>query len=416
MADLLRTAREALNLSTAFLSRFDDTSQYLEVVDSAVPVLFPEKVAVNRSTTLCQKTLDGELPPVMPDLRDFPRAMKLPAAWIPRIRSFVSVPVTLSDGRLYGTFCAAGLSSDKELSQRDLALMEVLARAAALVIEPTVVEEARKDEILHRLRPVMRAGGPEIVLQPIVHIDSGRRAGAEALSRFPVEWRKAPDIVFAEAHTVGLGHALELMAIKRALAMASGVTGYVSVNISVSTLMTPKARALLRKAPVSRLLLELSEHDAVEDYDSLVAALAPLRKAGMRLAVDDVGAGFSSLRHIVTTSPDVIKLDRSLVAGVADDGVLSALVQSLVGFADGFGATVVAEGVETVGDARRLRALGVGYAQGWLYGRPGPVAAMHDEYDVLGGGAASDGPAASGSTASGAVLPFQRAGRVPQAG
>ena len=74
---------------------------------------------------------------------------------------------------------------------------------------------------------------------------------------------------------------------------------------------------------MSRIVLELSEHDAVEDYAELVTVLKPLRAKGMRLAIDDVGAGFSSLRHIVLTSPDIIKIDRSIVDGVAQDAVLT---------------------------------------------------------------------------------------------
>jgi len=113
------------------------------------------------------------------------------------------------------------------------------------------------------------------------------------------------------------------------------------------------------------------EHEAVADYDELAAALAPLRASGMRLAIDDVGAGFSSLRHIVTTKPDVIKLDRTIVDGVATDPVLATLNRSLVEFAHGSGATVVAEGIETLDDARALAAVGVDYGQGWYFGRPG---------------------------------------------
>ena len=126
------------------------------------------------------------------------------------------------------------------------------------------------------------------------------------------------------------------------------------------------------------MLLELSEHDQVEDYDALTATLAPLRAGGLRLAIDDVGAGFSSLRHIVVTSPDVIKIDRSIVAGLDTDPVLSKLVHSLVEFGHGCDVRVVAEGIETADEAAALRALGVDYGQGWHYGRPGPPEALSD--------------------------------------
>ncbi len=94
----------------------------------------------------------------------------------------------------------------------------------------------------------------------------------------------------------------------------------------------------------------------------------------MRLAIDDVGAGFSSLRHIVLTKPDVIKLDRSIVDGVTHDDVLATLVHSLVEFGHAAGAAVVAEGIETEDDAATLRGHGVDYGQGWHFGRPGPAA------------------------------------------
>ena len=148
------------------------------------------------------------------------------------------------------------------------------------------------------------------------------------------------------------------------------------MNVSPATLVTPECTALLAALPLGRILLELSEHDPVEDYDVLMATLAPLRARGMRLAIDDVGAGFSSLRHIVLTAPDVIKLDRSIVDGVSTDPVLTTLVGSLVDFGHGCGAHVVAEGIETAADAAALLGLGVDYGQGWHFGRPGPPEAL----------------------------------------
>jgi EAL domain-containing protein (putative c-di-GMP-specific phosphodiesterase class I) len=378
VADLLITAKESLQLSVAFLSRLDGTTQHLDVVESSVPFLFKEGATQKQETTFCQAILDGKLPSVIPNVKDFPEAMKLPAARLPRIRSYVSVPVVLSDGSLYGTFCAAGLTSDKNLTKRDKSLMDVLAHAAAVILEPEVVETSRRHEIETRLRPVIEAGGPLVVLQPIVDLATGYRIGSEALSRFPREWDKAPDVCFAEAHSVGLGDSLELLALERAAEHLTKVSGYVALNISPATLLTPEATDLLAALPLDRIVLELSEHDAVEDYAALESVLAPLRARGMRLAIDDVGAGFSSLRHIVITAPDVIKLDRSIVDRVTDDHVLRTLVRSLVDFGVGCSARVVAEGVETAEDARTLRELGVHYGQGWHFGRPGAPADLPD--------------------------------------
>ncbi|SFO56057.1 EAL domain, c-di-GMP-specific phosphodiesterase class I (or its enzymatically inactive variant) [Geodermatophilus obscurus] len=376
IADLLRTARKSLQMSVAFLSRMDGTTQTFEVVDSRVPVLFKDGTTARQDTSFCQKILDGDLPPVIDDVKRYPLAMSLPAARIPRIRSYVSTPVTLSDGSLYGTFCAFGFTSDKELTGRDEALMKVLASAASVIIEPELREQQRRDAIDGRLDPLVTAGGPSVVLQPIVDLTTGVRVGAEALSRFPREWGKAPDVVFEEAHSVGRGHEVELLALRGAAAHLDRVGGYVAMNVSPQTLLTPGFTTLMRDLPLDRVLLELSEHDRVEDYAALTAALAPFRAAGMRLAIDDVGAGFSSLRHIVVTDPDVIKMDRSIVSGADTDPVLSKLVESLLAFGHGCGVTVVAEGIETAAEAAALREMGVDLGQGWYYGRPGPPEAL----------------------------------------
>lgn len=373
VAELLHTARTSLSLSTAFLSRLDGTLQHLEVVDSTVPLLFPQGGTQRQSTSFCQAVLDGRLPQVIPDVTALPEARRLPAARIPRIRSFVSVPVVFSDGSLYGTFCAAGLTSDRQLQERDRALLDVLARAAAVVLEPEVTERRRRAQVRERLAPVLAAGGPQVVLQPIVDLASGVRVGAEALSRFPADWQLPPDVCFQQAHSVGQGDQLEVQALAGAAAHLEHVDGYVAVNVSPSTLMTPRAMDVLARLPLRRVLLELSEHEPVQDYDALGGLLAPLRAEGLRLAIDDVGAGFASLRHIVLTAPDVLKIDRTLVAGVADDPVLGRLVGSITSFAHGTGARVVAEGIETARDAQALRALEVDFGQGWFFGRPGPA-------------------------------------------
>jgi EAL domain-containing protein (putative c-di-GMP-specific phosphodiesterase class I) len=373
VADLLVTAKKSLHLSVAFLTRMDGTTQHLEVVESSVPFLFKEGVTQRQDMTLCQAIFDKLLPAVMPNLKDFPFAMTLPAARLPRIRSYVSVPVVLSDGTVYGTFCAAGLTSDKALTKRDQSLMDVLAQAASVILEPGIRERTRRAEILDRLRPLMARGGPLVVLQPIVDLGSGLRIGAEALSRFPPAWGKPPDECFAEAHSVGVGDELELLALAAAAEHLDLVPGYIAMNISPATLLTAEATVLLDRLPLDRVLLELSEHDQVADYDVLLAVLAPLRARGMRLAIDDVGAGFSSLRHIVLTAPDVIKLDRSMIDGVSTDPVLTTLVRSLVAFGHDCASQVVAEGVETKQDAVALRSLGVDFGQGWHFGRPAPA-------------------------------------------
>jgi len=234
-------------------------------------------------------------------------------------------------------------------------------------------------------------GGPVVLLQPIVDLATGRRVGAEALSRFPREWHQPPDEVFADAGLIGERENLELAALRRDAGHLRDVTGYVAMNISPATLFTAAGLDFLTALPLDRIVLELSEHDPIDDYDRLKNVLTPLRDRGMRLAIDDVGAGYSSLRHIVATAPDVIKLDRSIVSGVADDAVLSVVVHALAELAGAVGATVVAEGIETAADAAALAALGIALGQGWHFGKAVTAGELHDRYPLVpSGGAGPD--------------------------
>jgi len=381
VAELLRTAKKSLGLSLTFLSRLDGEVQHLEVVESSIP-FFHDGQTQPQATSLCQAILDGKLPSVIPNVAKLPEAKRLPAARFPRIRSYVSVPVSLSDGTLYGTFCAAGFTADNELSKRDRALMEVLASVAATVIEPGVQERRREAAVREQLQPILDSGELHVLLQPIVALSDGARVGAEALSRFPAEWGKAPDEVFHEAASIDIGVELELLAIRRAADLLSDISGYLAVNVSPQTLLDGRCLELLAGLATERLVIELSEHDPVPDYEVIAAALFPLRQRGARLAIDDVGAGFSSLRHILLTAPDVIKLDRSIVAGIANDRVLLRLVDSLVDFGHGAGVGIVAEGVETKDDAAVLRNAGVDYVQGWYFARAGSADQLVDSYRV----------------------------------
>lgn len=372
--ELVHHARTALSMPVAFLSRLDEDLQTLEVVDTAIPFLFKEGYQQRRDLTLCQAAIDRKVPAVMADMTRHKAAMSLPAARFPRLRSFVTVPVRMSDGSLYGTLCVAGMTRNGDLRDRDAELMTLLAQAAAVIIEPELVAQRQVAAIHERYATVLDGDGMHIVYQPIVDLATRHRVGSEALSRFPQEWNKPPDVCYAEAFAAGFGETLEFRTIARAVDGARTAGGYVSLNICVPTVLHPDFQARMAELPLHRILLELTEQHAVDDYDAVISRLAPLRQQGMRLAIDDVGAGYSSLRHLVALTPDVLKLDRSIVDGVGKDPVLESLIRSLVSFARTTGARLVAEGVEEEIDAALLTAIGVDYGQGWLFGRPMPAA------------------------------------------
>src|SRR5439155_24763039 len=145
---------------------------------------------------------------------------------------------------------------------------------------------------------------------------------------------------------------------------------YLSVNVSPTTVVNASLGICFWGTNWSRVVLEITEHAPVEDYRALNDALSPLQKAGARLAVDDAGAGFASLKHILSVAPDIIKLDMDMSRNVVHDRGARAMVAALVSFGRESGAVVIAEGIETKDQLKALGELGVGYGQGFLLGRP----------------------------------------------
>jgi diguanylate cyclase (GGDEF)-like protein len=210
------------------------------------------------------------------------------------------------------------------------------------------------------------------VFQPLVELSTGRLIGFEALSRFNSEAVRAPDAWFNQAARCGRGLALEMAAIKAALAAAQNRPAgtYLSLNFSPSALGSPKLMAILPRN-MGDIVVEVTEHELASEDGALEDGLAKMRARGARIAVDDAGAGYAGLNQVMRVQPDVIKLDRSLIEGVHSDSAKSALVEFFVMFARRVGAAVCTEGIETLDELRTLINLGVTYGQGYLLGRPG---------------------------------------------
>jgi diguanylate cyclase (GGDEF)-like protein/PAS domain S-box-containing protein len=212
----------------------------------------------------------------------------------------------------------------------------------------------------------------QIAFQPIMDLRTGRVAGYEALSRFQRSPTRPPNEWFAQAHRCGLGHALEAKALACALKTPNRPDGaYLALNLSPSSLIHDELHNVL-PAQLEGLVIEITENELVSDDPAITTALSVLRQRGARLAVDDVGAGYAGLTHVMRLAPDIIKLDRALTTGVDADPVKAALVGSFVRYARDIHATVCAEGIETADELARLADLDVAYGQGYGIARPAP--------------------------------------------
>lgn len=225
-----------------------------------------------------------------------------------------------------------------------------------------------------RIRAMIDDNKMLTAFQPIKNLAAGHIIGAEALTRFVSDDGNGPDYWFEEAASAGLSEDLEIAALETALkaAMALPSSIYVALNASPATCLNPLLPEILERSGLAleRIVLELTERLEVEDYCPLVAALEPLRRRGLRIAIDDAGAGFASMRHVLHIRPDIIKLDRSLIAGIDNDEGRQALGAAMAEFARRLGASVVAEGIETEAELAAVIEIGLTAGQGYLFGRP----------------------------------------------
>lgn len=248
------------------------------------------------------------------------------------------------------------------------------ARLTAELDGPTPPERESADAGL--IRDIIDRCRFTTVFQPIYDLHDGQLISVEALTRFTdMAPAQSAATWFAQAADVGLGTDLELATAAAALEATTELPDHVSLSLNTSPALVTDARLeqLFQQHAGRKLVVELTEHVVVDDYAALRTALDGLRSRGIQVAVDDAGAGFASLQHIVRLQPDIIKLDISLTQQVRDDPVRRALAAALVQFAQQTDTLLVAEGIEAPADLTTWQDIGAHAGQGYLLGRPAPM-------------------------------------------
>lgn len=214
----------------------------------------------------------------------------------------------------------------------------------------------------------------EIVFQPILDLGDERHVGVEALARFasgaiPVDrWLHG-------ARDAGVGVEVEVLLAGVALAKLPNIPEdlFLSVNVSPQTLVSEAFSACVAEHDINRVVFEITEHTPFPEPRPLERQMTAVRERGARIALDDVGSGYTSIRHILALAPEFIKLDRTLVALTEHEWRHRAMVRGLACFADDSGCSLIAEGIEKPQQLELLRGLGVALGQGYLWARPGPL-------------------------------------------
>ena len=274
-----------------------------------------------------------------------------------RTEVLLRVANLLETRSLYGRLAQHVFELETDLEQRTLA-----DRQAA---EKRERQHRRIDEALER-------SALSMVFQPIVDLSTGDIVGAEALARFATEPYRPPNEWFTEADDIGRGVELEIAAVTAALEHLDELPAstFLAVNASPTTVTTNEFATLLADHRGERLVVELTEHTRVDDYDILLDALDALRRHGIRIAVDDTGAGYASFQHLLRLRPDILKLDTSLTRGINTDPVRRSLAAALATFASEIQATIIAEGIEHSDELTILQRLAIPWGQGYHLARP----------------------------------------------
>ncbi|NMH65525.1 sensor domain-containing phosphodiesterase [Shewanella salipaludis] len=374
---ILNVVRLHLGMKVAFISEFTQDKRIFKYVDSAddsVSIKVGDSGPLEES--YCKKIAGGELPQLIPDTSLNPISQRLAFTYELSIGAYIGVPIYLPDGELYGAFCCYKHEADPTLAERDLALLRAFSDFASIIIANKLKANRLLKEMEDRVGSILTSQEINILYQPIYNFNKERVTGFEALARFHTTPYRTPDVWFDEAAQVGLGEALELMAVTLALKGLQQLPEniFISINSSPEHILSGAIEAALAYVPAERVILEMTEHARIHDYSALRAALEPLRNRGIRLAIDDAGAGYASFQHILELEADIIKLDISLIHNIHKDPKRHALATSLIAFARATGCEVVAEGIETSDELLALRKLGVHKVQGYFIGHPMPLA------------------------------------------
>ena len=325
-----------------------------------------------------------------------------------RVQASMATPVQVGDqvcwiGASVGVrFGVRGQAADTFLRDADTAMYAVKSRArgGVSVFEPSMHQASlSRMRLADELRIALASGQLFVLYQPIVELATGRIAAVEALVRWrhPERGVLRPDAFVSVAEDTGLVAALDHWVLSAAAAQTAQwrrtVLGdedfAVHVNLSPVELRAPRfAEGVLEclerhGVPATDVTVEITENQLLGEDVPTLQTMDTLRTAGVKVAIDDFGTGSSSLGYVRRSFVDTIKIDRSLVRGLDVDPQQHRVAAAILAVVEAFGLQAVAEGVETAGEAERLRALGCPFGQGYHWSAPRTA---QEITDLLGAG------------------------------
>lgn len=374
---VLAAVRGHLGVEIAFVSRYVEGGlRELTHVNTDLELPMGPGFREPVENSYCWHILEGRLPELILDPADHPFTKTLAITDMLPVGCHLNMPLRLADGSVWGSFCALGRVADRTLGQRDMNVLRAFAGLAAERIEASMSNGLEYAARRARVSEMLDGHAITIFQQPIHSLESGEAVGVECLARFPNTKHRGPQAWFEDAEQVGLNVELEMAAVRNALETLGHVPEgkYASINVSPATILSGKLEEALQDADRAKVVIEVTEHQQVHDFERMAKKLMRLKEK-VRIAIDDVGTGYSGLRHIVDLQPDILKMDMSLTRDIDRDPARRALTGALVQLSRDIGCQLVAEGIETVEERDAMASLGVDMGQGYFFARPLPVVA-----------------------------------------
>ncbi|MER5173679.1 sensor domain-containing phosphodiesterase [Thioclava kandeliae] len=376
---ILASLRDFYGMEVAFISRFTKDQRIIDEVISDHDAFrgISKESSSRLDQSYCYRVANGQTPNLIKDARKEISVVDIPETRLLPIGAHISVPIRLSSGKIHGMLCAFQRSARDDLTARDLSMFELCAALIGRDIDSLLINNPADMLGTEEMQKLIEQNEFQTNLQPIIRLPQREVCGFEALTSFS-DHPGTTEQVFSHAKHLDLISSLEERAAIQAAQFIPTLPHkcFLALNFSVSSIEDLDFTTIFSPEDRKKIVIEVTEHEKVDDYGKFLAAVGRMRKIGLRLAVDDVGAGFASLRHVMHLKPDIIKLDRSFCDAIDKRSGQRGLIKAILDYATNYGAELLAEGIETEMDLAAIQAIGVTMAQGYHIGRPSPATSV----------------------------------------
>jgi EAL domain-containing protein (putative c-di-GMP-specific phosphodiesterase class I) len=371
--EILKSLRTEIGMDVAFIAEFSEGKRvfrYIDGSEGSPPVKPGDGDPIEH--TYCQRVIDGQLPDIIFDIGSLPPEEQLAVAEDYKIKSYLCVPITFEDGRIYGSLGCIGHQPNWQIGQEDIRLMSAMADVYGQWFNMREKVHSRQHDMEAKVQAALNGQLLEVLYQPIFDIKRMKAIGFESLARVRDKDGLSPLSLFKEAEVLGHKVELELKAIRLGL---QGLDYYqegqfVSVNASKETALSPLLPAVLDHADMKRVVLEINDPMDLQLFSKVTKSLRALLNRGLRIALDDRALGTEGLKALDTLGPDIIKLKVRNVMRMQGDRLLKLQASPFSGYSEESACKLIVEGVETRQQLDTILELGITHAQGYFLGAP----------------------------------------------